>query len=289
MGLRDRIPFTQARRDRLFHEIMAKEVGDADGLALVEWEDGSISMRPVVWESDLSMLHDPETDDFWFARGRGAEPKQFAGVRVWHVYAGNAGVISSEACLIADQERYGDVIDVGAGDEIPDELLDLGLDDPRKSDGDEVAEAGDRDALHAGNGHDPEALADGAAVGAGAAGTDIDDSAAIYDLRPPEGYDGVAIDVRDPDDYDPYPVTREDAKAAAEWFERAVDDGTDTWMKGFIVGIVVTVILALIFLGGPWLAGQIAGGGGGGGGETITGMLWLAVGGAGLRDRLRWW
>lgn len=263
--VREYIPGTQARRDRLFQTIIAKEVGDRDGIAFVEWEDGSVTMKPVVWESDLSAIVDPDSGDMWFARGRGGESKNFQGVPVWYVYAGNAGVISNEACLIADQERWNEVIDVGAGDRVPDELFELGLHDPNGGrfhgqddvDGSVSMEDGpDSLAPQAGNGQ-ARVEADGGMV-------DVGENAAIYDLRPPEGYDGVAIDVRDADDFDPFPTTREDAKAAAEWFERSVDDGTDTWMKGFIVGIVVSVILAAIFLGGPWLATQIAGGSGGG-------------------------
>jgi hypothetical protein len=282
--VREYIPGTQARRDRLFAQILAKEVGDCDGLAIVEWEDGSVTLKPVVWESELSTIMDPETGDMWFARGRGADPKDFNGIPMWRVYAGNAGVISTEACLIADQERWGDVVDVGAGEGVPDDLFELGIDDPnggRRHDENEVDGSVSME-----DGPDP--LAPSANTGQGrieADGgmVDVADDAAIYDLRPPEGFDGVAIDVRDPDDFDPYPVTREDAKAAAEWFERSVDDGTDTWMKGFIVGIVVTVVLALIFLGGPWIATQIAGAGGSDGGSNLPAFLPFLAAGTGLR------
>lgn len=285
--VREYIPGTQARRDRLFQQILAKEVGDRDGLAFVEWEDGSVTMKPVVWESDLSAIIDPDSGDMWFARGRGGEAKNFQGVQVWYVYAGNAGVISNEACLIADQERWNDVIDVGAGDRVPDELFELGLEDPNggrfhgeeQDDVDGSVSMEDR----------PDPLAPQATNGQGRVeadgGVNVDDNAAIYDLRPPEGFDGVAIDVRDADDFDPFPTTREDAKAAAEWFERSVDDGTDTWMKGFIVGIVVSVILAAIFLGGPWVATQIASGSGGGSSLPASLPL-LAIGGRSVVDRV---
>lgn len=288
--VREYIPGTQARRDRLFQQILAKEVGDRDGLALVEWEDGSVTMKPVVWESDLSAIIDPDSGDMWFARGRGAKPKNFHGVPIWRVYAGNAGVISTEACLIADNERWGDVVDVGAGEEVPDELFELGLDDPNGGrfhgqedvDGSVSMEGGAEPAAsQVGNGPG-RAVSDGGTA-------NIDDNAAIYDLRSPDGFDGQAIDVRDADDFDPFPTTREDAKAAAEWFERSVDDGTDTWMKGFIVGIVVSVVLALIFLGGPWLATQIAGGGGSSGGGTNlpASLPFLAIGGRSLVERVK--
>jgi hypothetical protein len=208
------------------------------------------------------------------ARRRG---KDWNGIPVWFVYAGNAGVISTEASLIADAERFGDVVDVGAGDEVPDELFELGVEDP-----------------NGGRSHEDQSDSGGTDPGSGAQASptprtdggvpDVEDDAAIYDLRPPEQSDGVAIDVRDPDDFDPFPVTRSDAKAAAEWFEQSADDGTDTWMKGFLVGIVVSVVLAAIFMGGPWILTEVVGGGGSGGGgtdgggTTVTGtLLFLAM------------
>lgn len=285
--VREYIPGFQQRRDRLFQKILAKEMGDCDGIALVEWEDGSVTMRPVIWQSDLSALYDPDSGDMWFARGRGADPKNFHGIPIWKVFAGNAGVISTEACLIADKERWGEVIDVGDGEELPDELFELGLNDPnagRYHDQDEgESSSRDRGPSPAAQRAGPEA---GRAVSDGGQ-VEIGDHAAIFDLRPPDGFDGVAIDVRDADDYDPFPVTRSDAKAAAEWFEQSADDGTDTWMKGFIVGLVVAVILAAIFLGGPWLASQIAGGGGGGGSNLPAALPVLSIGGRSIVARLK--
>ena len=261
------IPGTQARRDRLFSEILAKEVDDKDGLAFVEWEDGSTTMKPVVWNSDLSCIMD-EDGNMWFARGLGAEPTNFNGIPVWHVFAGNAGIISTEASLIADQERHGDVIDVGEGDTVPNDLIELGI---KEELGDPSANGeGDLEpSAAAGNGQQT-ARADGGHV----INEDVD--GAIYDLRPPKGYDGVAISIREPDNYDPYPVTRQDAKAAAEWFEQAGSQATDVWMKGFIVGLVVFGLIWTLMTVIPWLLGQV--GGAGGGGETINGLLLLLAG-----------
>lgn len=274
-AMREFIPFTQARRDRLYQQYLHKEVGDKDGLALVEWEDGSITFRPVIWESDLSMLIDPETQDFWFARGRGAEPKDFNGIPVWRVYAGNAGVISTEACLVGDSERWNEVVDVGAGDEVPDELFELGLEDPNggrshsaETESPTAPIEGPTATPGTGNGR-------GRARADGGAAVDAPDDAAIYDLRPPSNFDGQTIDVRDADDFDPFPVTREDAKAAAEWFERATDDSTDTWMKGFIVGLVVFAVIWLLMTIIPWLLGEIGGADASGAGESLTGILLL--------------
>jgi len=270
--VREYIPYTQARRDRLFQTALVREVGDASGLAIVEWEDGSVTLKPVTFESAISALID-EDGNMWFARGLGSKPKDFNGIPVWYVYAGNAGIVSTEASLIADAERHGDVVDVGDGEVMPDELFELGLEDPNggRLHGEEQAPVeGPQQPVTPtapGNGETPgPARADGGAI-------DVGENAAVYDLRPPQGYDGVAFSVRDPDYYDPFPVTREDAKAAAEWFERAVDDGTDTWMKGFVVGLLVFAGIWLIFTVIPWLLAQIGGGGSGVSAPGLTGLL----------------
>lgn len=265
MGLRHYIPGTQARRDRLFQQTLRKEVGDKDGLAFVEWEDGSVTMKPVVWESDLSCIMD-EDGNMWFAKGLGSEPVNFHGIHVWYVFAGNAGIISTEASLIAAEERAGTVIDVAEGDEVPDDLFELGLEDPNGN----RTHDGEPDPLEASDGADRQvAQTDGGVID--------DPEGAIYDLRPPKGYDGVAISVRDPDYYDPYPVTRQDAKAAAEWFEQAGGEATDVWMKGFIVGLLVFAAIWGLMTIVPWLLQQIGGSGGGGGGETVAATIGLLL------------
>jgi len=365
------IPFTEARRERLFVTILRKWVGDKDGLANVEWPDGTKSLEPVEVDTDNSALVD-ENDNRWFFRGLGGESCNWNGVPVWDVYAGNAGVISTEATLIADAEEYGDrVVDVGAGEELPDDLVVEGLVDPNGQQGPgdawqtdpvdrevvEVArsiEAGDLEAVRPddlrqlakaveegpngslservaglfgreswdmvldditvdsselsaddadGNGH---ARADGGVTQASGARqqapgarqpgpkgdhdipepSELPDDTAVYVLRPPDGYDGVAISVRSPDYYDPFPVTRGDAKDAAEWAQRAGEQGKDKWMAGFIVGLLVFGALWLLMTVVPWLLGEI-GGSGGGGGETLPGLLFLATPAVdGLRERL---
>jgi len=135
MGLKEFIPGTEARRDRLFKTILAKDVGDKDGLALIEWEDQSVTTAAVEWDSDNSAIVDDEGNRF-FARGLGSSPKTFCGVPIWFIYAGNAGIMSTEACLIADAEAYEDrVYDVGAGEELPDDLVAEGVIDPNSGRG----------------------------------------------------------------------------------------------------------------------------------------------------------
>jgi len=363
------IPFTQERRERLFQKVLRKWVGDKDGLANVEWPDGTKSLEPVEVDTDNSALVD-EQDNRWFFRGLGGESCSWNGIPVWDVYSANAGVISTEAALIADAEEYGDrVVDVGAGEELPDDLVAEGLLDPNGQQGPADAwktepvdrnvvdlaraiEAGDIEAVKGdelrqlakavaradeegldgslservrglfgrgtadmvleditvdsselsaddvdGNGH---ARADGGvaqAPGARSPGpkanhdipepSELPDDSAVYDLRPPDGYDGVAISVRSPDYYDPFPVTRGDAKDAAEWAQRAGEQGKDKWMAGFIVGLLVFGALWLLMTVVPWLLGEISTGSGGGAGETLPGLLFLATPAIdGLRERL---
>lgn len=112
---------------------------------------------------------------------------------------------------------------------------------------------------------------------------EVPEHTAVYDLRPPDGFEGVAISVKTPDYYDPNPVTRADAKAAAEWHGMAEGHGKDTWMYGFIVGLLVFGGIWFLMTVVPWLLGQIGGAGGGGPGETITGMLFLFGGPVSVR------
>jgi len=350
MGLKELIPGTQARRERLFKTILAKDVGDKDGLAFIEWEDQSVTTSAVEWDSDNSAIVDDEGNRF-FARGLGSSPKTFCGVPIWFIYAGNAGIMSTEACLIADAEAYEDkVYDVGAGEELPDDIVAEGVIDPNggrgpgdaweleqidretietaraiasgdlkavtkddldrlraeanadDDDGGFISGAWSPDILRRGDESDDadqEARTDGGA----AAGTvdplsppgetqsldttskaidegsspSPDGDSAVYDLRPPDGYDGVAIDPRQPDEFDPNPVTRADAKGAVEWARHAESDGNDTWMYGFLVGVGVTLLVVIVMMVIPWLLGQI-GGGGGGGGSQVSGLLpFLAI------------
>ena len=365
------IPFTAARRERLFLTILNKWVGDKDGLANVEWPDGTKSLEPVEVDTDNSALVD-ENDNRWFFRGLGGESCNWNGIPVWDVYAGNAGVISTEAVLIADAEEYGDrVVDVGAGEELPDDLVAEGLVDPNGQQGPgdawntepvdrdvvELAraiESGDLEAVRSdelrqlakavaradeeglygslservaklfGRGSCDMVLEDITVDSSELSADDVDvesnghpradggvtqvpgtrqprptadhdipapselpDDAAVYDLRPPDGYDGVAISVRSPDYYDPFPVTRGDAKDAAEWAQRAGEQGKDKWMAGFIVGLLVFGTLWLLMTVVPWLLGEISTGSGGGAGETLPGLLFLATPAVdGLRERL---
>jgi len=267
MGLKAYIPGTQERAQRLFIKGLRGQLGDHDGLAEIEWEDGSISYRPVYWSQDLGGIVDDE-DNFWLARGEGSKPKSYYGVDIWRVYAGNAGIISTEAALIAHEERYDTVIDVGAGDEIPDDLESV-VETPDEPD--EIDPNG--------NGHAEELAADGGADGA------------IYDLRPPDGADGVTFSIRDADDFDPFPVDRKAANGAAEHYARAEGYGEDTWMYGFLVGLGVVAGFWLLWTIIPWLLNQIGGSGGGssgGGGETVKGLLTLMAGPVSLREYVSW-
>jgi hypothetical protein len=358
------IPFTAARRQRLLAECLHKRAAGHAGLAFVEWEDGSKTIEAVDWDNDNSALVD-QKGNRWFVRGLGGDPKDLVGVPVWDVYAGNAGVISTEASLLADAEQFQDrVYDVEAGEELPDDLVAEGLKDPNtgKTPGDvwrvhpvdeqtvETARAIERNEIEPVDPNELKRLEDmselavgehesllyqltggrfgskveieeaegvervetdgGVRAGQQAANigtaidsagqtpvpdpSDLDDGAAVYDLRPPDGYDGVAISARLPNQYDPNPVTRNDSKAAAEWHEHAGDRGTKEDLMLIFVGVGLATAVYLVFTGFPWLLGQIggSGGGGGGGGEVITGLLPVLASRSGLRaigQRIRSW
>lgn len=271
------IPGTEARRNRLFSQILAKKAGDHDGLAFVEWEDGSKTIEPVRWDSDNSAIVD-DKGNRWFARGLGAEPKRLAGIPVWNVYAGNAGIISTEASLIADAERHQDnVYDVGAGEELPDDVVAEGIEDPNGGKTPADVMQGPQGPQTPG-----EAEADAGDV-ATDGGVAADAEGAVYDLRPPDGYDGVAVSVRDPDYFDPNPVTRSDAKAAVEWAERAGEASRNERLIWLAIGAGLVGAMWLLMTFVPWLLGQIGGATSPAGGSTMTGLLPLLAAPGGLR------
>lgn len=99
------IPFTQARRQRLMKESWQAFAAGYDGLAMVEWPDGSKSPKPVNWDDELNALTTEDGKTF-FVRGRAAEPRQLFGIPVWDVNAEGLGIVSTEAALISDREHF---------------------------------------------------------------------------------------------------------------------------------------------------------------------------------------
>ncbi len=116
MSIASYIPFTQARRQRLMKASWQSYAQGYDGLAMVEWPDGSKSPKPVHWDDELNALTTDDGKKF-FVRGRAAEPRQLFGIPVWDVNAEGLGVVSTEAALLADREHY-EEFQEGTPDEI---------------------------------------------------------------------------------------------------------------------------------------------------------------------------
>lgn len=91
--------------------------------------------------------------------------------------------------------------------------------------------------------------------------------------------------MRSPDYYDPFPVTRADAKDAAEWHQRAGEQGKDKWTAGFIFGLLVFGGLWALMTVIPWIMAEISTGSGGGAAASIPAVLWFAM--ASARGRVR--
>lgn len=218
------IPFTQARRQRLMKESWQHFAAGYDGLAMVEWPDGSKSPKPVNWDDELNAL---VTDDGkrYFVRGRAAEPRQLFGIPVWDVNAEGLGVVSTEAALISDREHF-----------------------------DEYTEAtGEVDVSALGNGSQ-EAVTDG---GEAVTGT-------LYQLNPPRDYDGEGFSVSLPADYAPFPASQTDAEQAVTQAEQAQNDESAnlTWLligAGMALGSVLLFLIvqfAMNEIGGGGGGGQ---------------------------------
>lgn len=241
------IPFTQARRQRLMKESWQAYAAGHDGLAMVEWPDGSKSPKPVEWDDELNAL---VTDDGkrFFVRGRGGEPRQLFGIPVWDVNAENLGVVSTEAALLSDREHY-DEVQEGTAAEIDLES----------------------------NGSGGELATDGGQA---------DVSGAVYNLNPPREFDGEAFSVSLPADYAPFPASQTDAEQAVTQAEQAQnDDSTNlTWL---LIGAGLALGSVLLYLVIQFLMAEVGGGGGNGGQTVEALAPLLLIGTRSLRVRLR--
>jgi hypothetical protein len=236
MSLTAYIPFTDARRLRLMRRGWQHLAAGHDGLALVEWEDGSKTPKPVDWNSELSCL---ETDDGkrYFARGRGGDPKMLLGVPVWDVNAAQLGVVATEASLLADREEYGEVYEGDAAT--------AQLDAWEQGAGNGAAD-GDGGGVDG----EPEAVADG-----GFASPDSAEGS-LYNLNPPRAFDGEAVSIALPMEYDPFPASQRDAEQAVTAAKQAAADTGEKliWLAlGAGIAAGMWALMTIV----PWLMRQI--------------------------------
>lgn len=254
MSLASYIPFTAARQKRKIRSNLKKYMGryarQGDALGEVEYPDGKVVYVPVEWNSETDKWETPGGKMF-FPRGKGGGPKMIAGsIPLVRLYAPNAGVISTEACLIA-----------GAQETDQYESLDETGEPIEETEPAPTPEAGD-DGL-------AEPVADGGVVGNGRV---VEDHEA--DRRTDYPCDGVEIEFSDASEYDPYPVRQSDVRSAVDHARRA-GSKQGKMLRYLGYGAAGAVAIVLLILGFIWLLGQIgsgsgAEGAGGGGGLPMS-------------------
>lgn len=240
--MKEYIPFTQARRNRLFALGLQKQLGNHEVLLQIEYPDGQEQFKPASYNPDMNCW---ETDDGqrYYSKGYGGDPGSLMGVPVVHVDSINAGVVSKEASKVANREDNYDYVDSeGRPIEVvstDDDGTPLEVTYADESDGEPIAADGGEIDLH-------------------------------YDLTAPEGYTGEVIDRRKAGLFDPFPVSRQEADQAIEHAQAAAADAGEQ-MKTLLVGIAVGAGLIIAMLIIMWLLGQI--GDDGGGGSSVPMMI----------------
>lgn len=237
------VPGTRARRLRFFRKGLYGLASEGEGIAWTEWQDGTVSPRPVEVDTEIGALRDVEQEErVYFMRGRAAEPKSVFGVDVWNVAAQGAGIVSTEAALIADREEHGEVYEGEPALTEAQRLKRAAL-AAREQSGDLPGEPADLD---------QEAVADGGHIAR------EQSEPVLYNLNPPRGYDGEAFSIALPLDYAPNPVDQTDVQQAITQAEAAGED-MSARLKWLLVGagIVIAMWAAMTII--PWLLGQIGG------------------------------
>ena len=227
------IPFTKARRQRMFLKGIQKQLGKYDALLQVEFTDGSESFVPGEYKHEISAWVTPN-DSRFFSKGANDDVQYLLGTPIVHVHAMEAGVVSKEATYFAhceDEHRYCDA-------------------DGKALEVVETDEGGEPiEVRYADNGQKAVA-ADGGMV----------------DLH--YRYDGRVIDRSKAGEYDPYPVRRTDADVAIELGEAANTVSQNLTKRDLMligVGVAIPTILWVL----NWLMGAIAGGGEDGAGSIV--------------------
>jgi hypothetical protein len=239
------IPFTQARRNRMFALGLQKQLGAHEVLLQVEWPDGSETFKAASWDSEISAW---VTDDGkrWYSKGKGGDARTLLGVPVVHVTGENAGVVSQTAAKAAMREEHNEFVDEDGND----------LDVTQTNDEGEPVRVKEN-----GDGAD-EVAADGGEV-------DLH-----YDMSPPDDAEGnttvgEVIDRSLAGLYDPFPVSRRDADQAVE---NAINAGKDSRedIKKVLIGVGIGLGIPTFLFVLVWLLGQLGGDGGGGAAIALT-------------------
>lgn len=229
------IPFTTARRERLYTLGLHKRLGDCEVLLQIEYPDGTEQLKPANWNSAINAWQTKD-DQRFYSKGKGGNPSILNGVPIVHVDSLNAGVPSREAAKVADREDNLDYVDK---DGRPLKVI-------------ETDEHGDPAKVEYTDEEDAEPVA--------ADGGEVE---LHYDLSAPEGYDGEVLDRRKAGLFDPFPVSRQEADQAVEHVRTSVHD-TESAIKYVAAGALGLLGIGMLVYFFIWLLGQIGGGDGGG-------------------------
>jgi hypothetical protein len=229
--IRQYVPFTTARRQRLFALGLDGLASDADALCQMEWQDGKETLHKAEWDEEHEGWELIDVDKRVLPRGRGGDPKLLYGVPVIRAYSEEAGPISTEAALLGRSQEMNEYVEADA-DGHPTETV--GPEQP----GDTVDHI------------DPNAISDGGAI------TSLKPTTNRVPNFPAKGqtWDAVEYSLRDAAEYDPNPVNEADARKAAEWAELSAWDSGEMlrhimYGAAGVVGIVAFFVVLLWFLG----------------------------------------
>lgn len=224
------IPFTEERRNRLYGMSLQKKLGDSEVLMQIEWPDGTITYEPANWQPETSCWITQRNKRF-YQKGKGRTTYSLMGVPVVPVAGENAGVVAAEAALVASQELEDEYVDANGR---PLEVVETDSNgDPRYM-------------VYA----DTPAASDGGAMEVG------------KDITLHYKVDGRTISRTDAGLIDPFPVSRQEADQAIEHAIAATTDTAES-MKMFFYGLGAGLGIILLFIFFIWLLGQIGGGDGG--------------------------
>ncbi|AXR80707.1 hypothetical protein [Natrarchaeobaculum sulfurireducens] len=109
------VPFTDARRERMFRVGLHKLADGCDALVLMEWPDKQATLHQAIWNSEIAGW-ELDNGKRIFPRGKGGDPKNYAGVDIVYAHSEAAGPVSTEASLIAgaeEQDLYKEVDENG--------------------------------------------------------------------------------------------------------------------------------------------------------------------------------
>lgn len=242
MGIKQYIPGTYARQERLFSAGLHKMASKGDALCFMEYADGAVVPYPAEWCEEPRGWR-LSNGTYVLPRGKNGKPKEFMGTDVIYAHTNALGPVSTDTALLGRALEEDRTVEVDEQTEQP-------------VDPEVAAEASDDAA---------QAVADGGHV-------DVTDKPHYPEVDGFE-YDAIEISLADATLYDPYPATGEDAQQLAEWMEIENQGNQDEALKYIGIGAGAVFLLIILFIAA--MAGINSLTGSGGGGSVLPMMLGL--------------